>query len=96
MNLQVYQSILQDNVRVAAHQLKLVGSCMEVNPCLNGFRKGKVFFWSRPVRPQTLTPLKRAGYTRQHPTNVSELKHFSKNKWSKIPPGKFACPIQSY
>ena len=87
-NSQVYQDILQENVRLSVLQLKLNGSWVmqqdndqiaEVKQQQNRFNRRKYAFWSGPVRVLSSTQfemlwhdLKRAVHTR-HPKNIAEL-----------------------
>ena len=110
MNSQVYQDILQENVRQYVCQLKLNRSQVmqldndpktEVNQQQNGLNRRKYTFWSGPVSPDLKLierlwhDLTRAVHTR-HPKNIAELKQFCKEEWSKIPPDRCAGPIRNY
>jgi hypothetical protein len=108
---QVYQDILQENVRLSVCQLKLNKSLVtqqENDPkhksksTTEWLQQNKIRLLECPSQSPELNPiemlwqdLKRAVHTR-HPNNIAELKQFSEEEWSKIPPHCCAGLIRNY
>ena len=111
MNSQVYQDILQENVRLSVRQLKLNRSWVmqqdndpkhRSKSTTEWLQQKKIRLLEWPSQSPDLNPiemlwhdLKRAVHTR-HPKNIAELKQFCKEEWSKIPPDRCAGLIRNY
>ena len=111
MNSQVYQDILQENVRLSVCQLKLNRSWVmqqdndpkhRSKSTTEWLQQKKIRLLEWPSQSPDLNPiemlwhdLKRAVHTR-HPKNIAELKQFCKEEWSKIPPDRCAGLIRNY
>jgi transposase len=111
INSQVYQDILQENVRLSVCQLKLNKSWVmqQDNDPKHGsksttewLKQKKIHLLEWPSQSPDLNPiemlwhdLKRAIHTR-NPKNIAELKQFCKVEWSKIPPDRCAGLIRNY
>ena len=98
---QVYQDILQENVRLFVRQLKLNRSWVmqqdndpkhRSKSTTEWLQQSKIHLLEWPSQSPDLNPIetlwhdpKRAAHTR-NPNNISELEQFCKEEWSKIPP----------
>ena len=74
----------------------------QINLQHNYFNRKKLCLLEWPSQSPDLNPiemlwndLKRVVHTR-HPKNISELKQFCKEEWSKIPPDRCAGLIRNY
>jgi transposase len=101
INSQVYQDILQENVRLSVPQLKLNRSWVMQQDNDPKHRSKSTTEWLQQKKIRLLEwpspspdlnsidmlwhDLKRAVHTR-HAKNIAELKPFFKEEWSKIPP----------
>ena len=97
MNSQVYQTILQDNVRMSVHQLKLCRRWVmqqdndpKRKSTTEWLQKNKIRLLEWPSQSPDLKPvemlwidLKRAIHMRR-PKNMTELKQFCQEEWAKI------------
>ena len=111
MNSQVYQDILQENLRPSVRQLKLNRGWVMQQDNDPKHRSKSTMEWlqqkkirllewpSQSPDPKVIEmlwhDLKRAIHTR-HPRNIAELKQFCTEEWSKIPPDRCAGLIYNY
>uniref|UniRef100_A0A3B4X5Q9 Transposase Tc1-like domain-containing protein n=1 Tax=Seriola lalandi dorsalis TaxID=1841481 RepID=A0A3B4X5Q9_SERLL len=111
INSQVYQRILQDNLRLSVHQLKLSRKLVmqqdndpkhQSKSTTDWFQKNKICLLEWPSQNPDLKPtemlwidLKRARHMRS-PKNMAELKQFYQEERAKIPPQQCSVLIQSY
>lgn len=111
MNSQVYQDILQENLRPSVHQLKLNRRWVlqqdndpkhRSKSTTEWLKQKKIRLLEWPSQSPDLNPiemlwhdLKKAIHTR-HPKNIAELKQFCKEEWSRITPDRCARLICNY
>ena len=104
INSQVYQDILQKNVRLFVHQVKHNKSWVmqqdndpkhRSKSTTEWLQQKKIRLLGWPGQSPDRNPTSTRFHTR-HPKNIAELKQFCEDEWSKVPPDHCAGLIRNY